>query len=56
MAYRNFKDLNRRTASGKILHEKVFSIAKNPKYGGYQCGLPLTVHKFFDKKASGSGI
>ena len=35
MAYRNFKDLNRRTASGKILHDKVFSIAKNPKYGGY---------------------
>ena len=33
MAYGDFKNLTRRTASDKMLHEKSFSIAKNPKYG-----------------------
>ena len=32
MAYRDFKDLTRRTTSDKILRDKAFSIAKNPKY------------------------
>ena len=32
MAYVNFKDLTRRTASDKVLHDKVFNIAKNLKY------------------------
>ena len=32
MAYGDLKDLTRRTASDKILHEKPFNIAKNPKY------------------------
>ena len=36
MAYGGFKDLTRRTASDKILHDEVFSIAKNFKYDGYQ--------------------
>ena len=35
MAYGNFKDLPRRTASDKALRDKVFKIAKNPKYDGY---------------------
>ena len=35
-AYRVFKDLLRRTASDKVLHDKAFNIAKNLKYGGYQ--------------------
>ena len=56
MAYGNFKDLTRRTASDKILHNKAFSIAKTPKYDGYQRGLASMVYKFFDKKASSSGI
>ena len=30
-----FKDLTRRTASGEILRDKTFNIAKNPKYNGY---------------------
>ena len=34
-----FKDLSRRTAFGKVLRDKAFNIAKNPKYDGYQCGL-----------------
>ena len=48
-----FKNLTRRTASDKILHDKAFSIAKNPKYDGYQRGLASMVYKFFDKKTSG---
>ena len=36
MTYGDFKDLARRTASDKILRDKVFNIAKNPKYDGYQ--------------------
>ena len=39
MAYGDFKDLPRRTASDKILLDKTFSIAKIPKYDGYQRGL-----------------
>ena len=50
MAYGDFKDLNRRTASGKILRDRAFNIAKNPKYDGYQNGFASMVYKFFDKK------
>ena len=35
MAYGDFKDLAKRTASDKILRDKAFNIAKNPKYDGY---------------------
>ena len=56
MAYGDFKDLNRRTVADKVLHDKAFNIAKDPKYDGYQCGLASMVYKFFDKKTSGSGI
>ena len=34
-----YKDLARRTASDKSLRNKVFNIAKNPKYDGYRRGL-----------------
>ena len=36
MAYEDFKDLPRRTAAGKVLRDKTFTIAKGPKYDGYQ--------------------
>ena len=52
MAYGDFKDLKRRTASDKILRDKAFNIAKNPKYDGYQRGLAYMVYKFFDKKSA----
>ena len=51
MAYGDFKDLTRRTASEKILREKAFNITKNLKYDGYQRGLDLMVYKIFDKKS-----
>ena len=56
MAYGDFKDLKRRTASDKVLRDKAFNIAKNPKYDGYQRGLASMVYKFFDKKSAGSGV
>ena len=56
VAYGDFKDLKRRTASDKILRDKAFNIAKNPKYDGYQRGLASMVYKLFDKKSTGSGI
>ena len=31
MAYGDFKDLTRRIASDKIVHDKALNIAKNPK-------------------------
>ena len=42
--------LNRRTAADRVLRDKAFNIAKNPKYDGYQCGLASIVYKFFVKK------
>ena len=56
MAYGDFKDLARRTASDKVLRDKAFNIAKNPKYDGYQRGLASMVYKFFDKKSKGTSI
>ena len=56
MAYGKSKDLVKRTQSDKVLKDKAFKIASNPKYDGYQRGLASMVYKFFDKKSSGSGI
>ena len=55
MAYGDFKDLKRRTFSDKVLRDKAFNIAKNPKYDWYQTGLASMVYKFFVKKSTGSG-
>ena len=54
IAFRDFKDLTRRTPSDKILHDKAFNIAKNLKYDGYQSGIASMVYKLLDKKTSGS--
>ena len=62
MAYGKSKDLAKRTQSDKVLKDKAFKIASDPKYDGYQRGLASMVYKFFDKKStslnksSGSGI
>ena len=56
MAYGEFKDLARRNAAYKVLRDKAFNIAKDPKYDGYQRGLGSMVYKFFDKKSKSSGI
>ena len=56
MAFGDFKNLKRRTAADKVLRDKAFNIAKDPKYDGYQRGLAFMVHKFFDKKTKSSGV
>ena len=50
MVYRDFKDLTGRTATDKVLRDKVFNIAKNPKYDGYQRGLSSMVYNFLIKR------
>ena len=52
MAYGDFKDLSRRTASDKILHDKAFNIVKNKEYDEYHCRPSSVVCNFFDKKSS----
>ena len=56
MAYGKSKDLAKRTQLDKFIRDKAFKIASDPKYDGYQRGLALMVHKFFDKRSSGSGV
>ena len=56
MAYRDLKDLTKRTSSDKIVRDKAFNIPKNPKYDGYQRGVVLIVNKFFWKETSVNGI
>ena len=56
MAYGDFKNLTRRTASDKVLKGKAFRIAKNPKYDGYQRGLASMVYKYFDKMSADSSV
>ena len=63
-AYSDSKDLTKRTVADKILIDKAFNIAKDPKYDSYQRGLASMVYNFFDKKSAwladkstkGSGI
>ena len=56
MAYGKSKHLVKRTQSDKVLKDKAFKIASDPKYDGYQRRLTSMVYKFFDKKSKGSGI
>ena len=49
--------VNKRTQSDKVLRDKDFKIASNPKYDGYESGLASMVYRCFDRKsAKGSGI
>ena len=52
-AYADHKDLINRTEADKVLRDKAYDIAGNPKYDGYQRGLASMVYKFFDKKTNG---
>ena len=56
IVYSKLKDLAKRTQPDKILRDKAFEIASNPKYDGYQTRLASMVYKFFDNKSSGSGV
>ena len=56
MAYGKSKDLAKRTQSDKVLRDKAFKIASDPKSDGFQRGLASMVYKCFDKKSSGRGV
>ena len=55
-AYADNKDLINRTRADKVLRDRAYEIASNPKYDGYQRGLASMVYKFLDKKTVGSGF
>ena len=48
MAHGGFKDSKRRTTADKVLLDKTFNTAKNPKYDGHQRGLTSMIYIFFD--------
>ena len=47
VAYGKTNDLAKRTQSDKILRDKTFQIARDPKYDGSQRVLASTVYNFF---------
>ena len=47
MAYGKTKDLVKRTQSDKVLKDKAFRIASDPKHDNYQRGLASMVCRFF---------
>ena len=55
MAHEGFKELTRKAASDKILGDKTFNVAKNPKYCESKRGHASLVYNVLIK-TSGSGI
>ena len=51
MAYGKSKGLVKRTQLDKVLRNKAFKFASDPKYDGYQKGLASIVYSFFEKKS-----
>ena len=45
------KRFSKRAQSDKVLRNKAFKIASNPRHDSYQRGLASMVYKFFDKKS-----
>ena len=56
MAYGDFQDLPRRTASDKILHDKAFNIAKSPNMKDIKEVLLHWFTSVLIKKISGGTI
>ena len=50
------KDFERRRQSDKLLKDKAFKIASDPKYNRYERGSASMVYKIFDKKSKGGSI
>ena len=51
-AYSDSKDLIKRTVADKILKNRAFDTAKDPKYDVHQRGSASMVNKFFDSKVA----
>ena len=56
MSYGKSKSFAKRTQSDKVLRDKAFMIASDPKFDGYQRGSASMICKFFYKKSSSSSI
>ena len=56
LPYGDLKNLPGRTASDKVLHNKAFNIAKNPKYDEYQRGVASMVSKCLDKRSFNEAV
>ena len=56
MVYAEYKDFSKIKESDKVLKDKAFKIASNPKYNGYERRLASVVYKTFNKLSTGSGI
>ena len=56
MAYGKYKHPAERTQPDKVLRNKAFKNASNPKYDRYQRGLASMAYMFVDKKYNGSGV
>ena len=52
-AYADHKDLINRTEADKVLRDKVYDIASNLEYDGYQRGLASMVYNFLVKSQWG---
>ena len=53
IVYGYFQYLARETVFDKLLRDKAFNIAKNPRFDRYQRRLASMVYKFFNKNYSG---
>ena len=59
MAYECSKNVPRKIASDKLLHERAFNFAEISKYVEYRKGFALLFHEFVNKKSvdyTGTGI
>ena len=54
--FKDFAKKKQKKQADKVLRDKAFNIAKDPKYNRYQRRLASIVYTFFDKKTAGSGI
>ena len=52
MAYNKYNDLEKRTQSDRLLKNKAFKIAIDPRYDGYERSLASMIYRFFDKESS----
>ena len=51
MAYDSYRNLEKRKASDRVLHNEALDFAGLPNYDGYQCGLDSMISKKKDKKS-----
>ena len=56
MPWGDFKDLSRRTASDKVLHDKAFNVTKNQNMMDIKRELTSMVDRFFDKHSASASI